>query len=157
MNTLFIFGAKYFVILSVVIAGIVLYLLPRPSQKKMLLLTIVSGVLAYATALIAGHFFQNPRPFVVGHFVPLISHAVDNGFPSDHALLTALLASVVFPFNRKASAALWLIAIFVSVSRVAVGVHHPIDVIGSFVIAIVMTVCGNWIVNRMLAKKSQAT
>ncbi len=145
MDSLFIFGAKYLFALSIIIAGGYFLLQSRPIQKKMVIFGFVSAVLTFLIALIARSIYTNPRPFVVQHFTPLIPHAPDNGFPSDHALLVGLIAAVIYPFSRKISAALWLIAIVVAGSRVYVGVHHSIDVVGSFVIAIVMTACGYWL------------
>ena len=52
-------------------------------------------------ALILGHLYYNPRPFVVGNFTPLISHSVDNGFPSDHVLLASAIASILYFFSKK--------------------------------------------------------
>lgn len=153
MNFLFIFGAKYLFVLSIVIAGIYFLLQSRPIQKKMVVLGLISAVLTSFVALIAGRIYINPRPFVVGHFIPLIPHSPDNGFPSDHALLVGLIAAVIYPFSRRISAILWLIAILVAGSRVYVGVHHPIDVVGSFVIAIVMTACGYWLTEGPLRSR----
>ncbi|MBX4195554.1 phosphatase PAP2 family protein [Candidatus Parcubacteria bacterium] len=89
-------------------------------------------------AKVANHIINNPRPFVVENFTPLISHAADNGFPSDHVLLVSALAAVVTPFSRKWSLVLWFITIFVAISRVETGVHHAADVIGSIIISILV-------------------
>jgi undecaprenyl-diphosphatase len=78
---------------------------------------------------------------VIGHFIPLVLHVPDNGFPSDHVLLTSAIASIIFPFNRGTSTAAWIVAVLVGVSRVYVGVHHPIDIIGSMVISAIVSTC----------------
>ncbi|MGH7141795.1 MAG: phosphatase PAP2 family protein [Minisyncoccia bacterium] len=139
MDTFFIFAARYFIILPAVILGI--YFLTRkwPAQKQMVLFAIPAGLLACAFGLLGGHFFFDPRPFVVGHFMPLISHAPDNGFPSDHTLLASAFAAVGMFWNKWLGLALWLIAIVIAVARVYVGVHHPLDVVASMVFAIIAT------------------
>lgn len=150
MNTFFIFGAKYLFVLSVVVAGIFFLYKPRPLQKKIAVLAALSGALSFVIGVLAGFLYVNPRPFVSEHITPLIPHAPNNGFPSDHALLVGLIASVLYPFNRRVSAVLWIIAVIVAASRVVVGVHHSLDVVASFVITTTMTACGYWLVEGPL-------
>ncbi len=83
-----------------------------------------------------GSLYYDPRPFVVGHFTPLIPHVPDNGFPSDHALLISAIAMIGMVWNRKLGSALWVLAVLVAAARVYVGVHHTIDVAGSCIISI---------------------
>lgn len=85
---------------------------------------------------ILNHFIYNSRPFVKEGFAPLITHAPDNGFPSDHMLLVSSIAIVITFYNKKLGILLWIMAILVGISRVAVGVHHPVDILGSATIAI---------------------
>ena len=91
--------------------------------------------LSYIAAKIISHFYFDPRPFVVGNFTPLIPHAADNGFPSDHTLLGAAIAFAIFRFNKKLGLLLLFFAILVGFSRVLAGVHHASDIAGSIVIA----------------------
>ena len=41
-------------------------------------------VTAYGVPLVGGAAWVDPRPFVVDGRAPLVPHADDNGFPSDH-------------------------------------------------------------------------
>lgn len=137
LDSLFIFGAKYLFILSFVIAGIYFLKLPWESKKKIAVFGVISIILIYGIAFIAGHLYDNPRPFVADHFTPLIPHDPDNGFPSDHVLMVSAIAAVVYFSNRKIGLILLGIGILVAISRVYVGVHHPIDVIASVVFSFV--------------------
>jgi undecaprenyl-diphosphatase len=139
MNTFFILSAKYLMILPVIILGIYFIKLPRSSWKNTLIFILPSLIITYIVALIAGHIYYDPRPFVVDGITPLISHAPDNGFPSDHALLVSAIAMVGIYLNRKLGITLWILAIIVAIARVYVGVHHTIDVVGSIVISIIVT------------------
>ncbi len=139
MDTFFILSAKYLYILPILILGGYFFTRKWPAQRRMALFAISAGVLTYVIGLIASHLYYDPRPFVVGHFTPLIQHAADNGFPSDHALLASVLAMVGLYWSWRLGAVLWAIAIVIAIARVYVGVHHPIDVIGSMVIAVIAT------------------
>ena len=92
--------------------------------------------LTFIVSKIGALLYFDPRPFVVGHFIPLIPHEPDNGFPSDHVLLCASIAAVVFPSNKYLGIVLLLLTLMVGVARVHTGVHHAIDIIGSLVIAL---------------------
>ena len=117
MEILTIIGAKYLFLFSILIALEALYNSDENSRKKLLYSFMIALPLAYLCGELARQIYFNPRPFVVGDFTPLVPHSPDNGFPSDHALLTGALASVVNIFNRKRALVLWLIAIAVGISR----------------------------------------
>jgi undecaprenyl-diphosphatase len=135
----FIFGAKYAMILSFVVAGGYFLKVPREEQKRMVLFAALALPLIYLTSLIASALYDNPRPFVVGNFTPLIPHAPNNGFPSDHTLLVSAIAAVCSFYSRRVGVILWVIALYVGISRVYVGVHHPVDIVGSAVIAVTVS------------------
>jgi len=124
--------------------------------KKVLPLGVISLPLTYVLGVIARSLYFNPRPFMVSGVEPLISHAADNGFPSDHTLLLASIASLVFIFNRKLAAWLWVITILVGISRVYAGVHHFIDILGSISIAIASTALVYVIIRKLWNKNNQA-
>ncbi len=136
MNAFFVFSAKYLFVLSILILGAYFFFRKWPAQKRMALFAVPAGLLTYLLGLIGNRLYYNPRPFVVGHFIPLIAHVADNGFPSDHTLLVSSLAAVGTYWNKWLGITLWVIAILVAISRVYVGLHHPIDVVASMCIAI---------------------
>ncbi|MDE2591219.1 MAG: phosphatase PAP2 family protein [Patescibacteria group bacterium] len=142
MNFLIVFTAQYVFLISIGIflayAGY-LWLNQRKTFISLLLLSIVSFPLSFVTAKVLAHFIYDPRPFVVSHVKPLFAHAADNGFPSDHMLLTMAIASVVFVYNKKLGILLTVIAVCIGAARVLANVHHIEDIVGSAVIAIAAT------------------
>lgn len=137
MKSIILFGAQYLYIASTVIFGIYFLLLPNVKKINFALFSGVDLVITYLVGLLVGNLFYNPRPFVSEHITPLFSHAPDNGFPSDHVLLTGALASIIFCYNRKLGIALYVIAILVGASRVLSGVHHWLDIFGALAVGIV--------------------
>jgi len=74
---------------------------------------------------------------VTEHVAPPFAHAADNGFPSDHTLLSMFLAARVFWYSRRWSVVLLGITVAIGATRVATHVHHPIDIIAAMDLAIV--------------------
>jgi len=134
MNLIIIFIAKYLVFISAAIAIAFFLKQSRQKQKETLVFAVILLPLSYILAKIVSHFYFDPRPFVIGHFTPLISHAADNGFPSDHTLLGAAIAFVIFHFNKKLGLWLLLFSVLMGFSRVLAGVHHTVDIVGSILI-----------------------
>lgn len=135
IDVIFIFGAKYLFVAALAVVAGCFFALPQQRKKEMVFFAVVTLPVAYLAAKIAGMLYFDPRPFAAGHFVPLIPHVADNGFPSDHALLTFSVAFLLYPFNKKGALITAVFAVLVGISRVYVGVHHPVDIIGSAVIA----------------------
>jgi undecaprenyl-diphosphatase len=157
MHEFIIIVAKYFVILSIIGVAIATVALSTSQRLKFFGVVAIGGVITLLLARLSSHFYHDPRPFVVGKFVPLIPHGNDNGFPSDHTLISAFLAYATLYFSKKIGWTLVSIAVLIGISRVAAGVHHFTDIIGSFVIAGL----GCWIaillVNRLTKKSLSPT
>ena len=140
LDTLAVYGAEYLYIVLLAIALVWYLRQPRRAQIEMIAWGIVALPLMYFLLIVAGMVYFDPRPFVVGDFTPLIPHAPDNGFPSDHTLLCSSTASIVFFYDKKLSGFLWFLTALVGSSRVYTGLHHPLDIIASVVIAIILSV-----------------
>lgn len=142
MENLIIFGARYLTAVMIVIAVVYFFRQSRKRKIEMTVFAIVTLPAIYLASRIASLLYFNPRPFVVGPpaggFVPLIEHANNNGFPSDHTLLSVAIAMVIFFYNKKLGSLLLLLALLVGTARVLAGVHHALDIFGSFAIAIVV-------------------
>lgn len=142
VNVLAILFAKYVYLVIIAIAVIYGFLQPRSTQKKMVIIAVICLPIIFIVAKIASHFFYDPRPFVVHHIKPLIPHASDNGFPSDHTLISAAFASILFVFSKKWGIIAGVLAVLVGASRVYAQIHSPIDILGSIVISIAVV----WVV-----------
>lgn len=153
MDIIFIFGANYLYLIALIIAAFFFLRLSWQEKKQIVLFGCIALPIMYLILLLVAHFYYDPRPFVVGHFTPLVPHDPDNGFPSDHTLLLSAVASLLYPFNKRGSYLLWLFTIVVGVSRVYVGIHHPIDVIGSMIIALIGSYVGYQILQIMKKRK----
>lgn len=141
MHDLFvIFCAKYLVYVAVALFLAYFFVARRRTKRKMLLLSVISLPLVYIIAKVAGWFYFDPRPFVVGDFTPLIAHVADNGFPSEHTLFASALAAIITLFSPRVGIVLWGMAFLVGLARVFAGVHHFADIAGAVVISTVVVV-----------------
>lgn len=139
MDSIIIFGAKYLYLVVVILALFYLLILPKKESSRVIVAALIALPLSYLVAKGLSALYYDPRPFVVGQFVPLIPHAPDNGFPSDHTLFVSAIAAVIFAFERRLGLALFVVAALVGWSRVGAGVHHLTDIVGSMIIASVVT------------------
>lgn len=153
MHGLDTFIAKYFILISIITALFVWYRLPRAKKQSYIITAFVGAILAEVLAKIAGAMFYNPRPFVQGHFQPYFAHGNDNGFPSDHTLLAAYLALLVWRYDKKLGYGLGVIALLIGLSRVIAGVHHVVDIIGSVIIAALAVYLAGLIVHKLWHQK----
>jgi undecaprenyl-diphosphatase len=152
MDFLIVFGAKYLVFFVVLGSLIVLTLIDKREQRKFLFATVIAGVTATILKQVASSVYDDPRPFTQGVHA-LIAHSIENGFPSDHTVLSFCAAALAFDFRRKIGLCLLLLSALVGISRVLAGVHHPIDVIAGAAIGILATWFAIWVVHRLDSRK----
>ncbi len=149
INLLIVFVAQYAFLISIFVLVVFGLKVDSQTRKRLIILTLLSFILSYVLAKVSALFIYDPRPFVTQHLQPLFPHAPDNGFPSDHTLLSTAIASVVFAFNKRWGVFLFVLALAIGLARVLAHVHQPLDIIGSVVIAVSMT----WIASLVLEKK----
>ena len=134
-----IFGANYLYLVLLFAALAWFVIQPRSDQIDMAIWGLVALPTMYLLLILAGIVYFDPRPFVAENFTPLITHAPDNGFPSDHTLLCSATSSIVFCLDKRMSSVLWLLTALVGASRVYTGLHHPLDILTSVIIAFTVT------------------
>ena len=122
------------------------------NSKKMLILSGISLPLTIIGIFILNYLYYNSRPFVITHFDPIVSHIPDNGFPSDHAALTFLIALIIYKFNRKIGIFLFLISILVSITRIYIGLHHFVDILAGMLLAVVSVILSQAIIKNFILK-----
>lgn len=149
MNTLIADLAQYGFILSILVAFIVWLRLPRRQKLELLVAGLIGSALCFALIKLGGALYYDPRPFVTEHVAPLFPHPADNGFPSDHTVLTMLVGMCVFVVSRRWGLVLIAISLLAGVARVLSHVHSPIDILGAVAMAAVAAAVG-WLLTRWI-------
>jgi undecaprenyl-diphosphatase len=138
MDVIIVIIASYFIAIPLTV---VIYQLFTISSKqlryKLMTILVVTGVISIILAKLGSMIINDPRPFMAGNFNPKIISSTDNGFPSDHTLLAASIAWAMRVVSKKLSYVLLGVALLVGLARMAAGVHHSWDVLGSFVITLI--------------------
>lgn len=138
LDVIMIFSAKYLPIIFAV-ALIVAYLSFRADQQRMAVLAGISALIALGIAQSIAFLDPRPRPYLTHVAHLLIERSNDPSFPSDHATFSFAIATMIWLYNRKAGVILIGLAGLVGFSRVYVGTHYPMDVIGGAALGIVVS------------------
>jgi undecaprenyl-diphosphatase len=95
------------------------------------------ALLALGVNVLIGFVWPEPRPFMMGVGHTWITHAADASFPSDHM---TVFMSIGLTFLLAGSLGIGLAvlggAVAVAWARVFLGVHFPLDMLGSVGVAI---------------------
>ena len=85
----------------------------------------------------------------------------DPSFPSDHAAAAFAIAFAVLAFSRKAGIGFLLAATVIGLSRVALGLHYPSDVLAGILVgwtaAMLVTRLGAPLLARIVSIVSRVT
>ena len=111
--------------------------------KKQILKAFIFTSIAILISQCISHVYYHPRPFVMDVGRTLIYHAPNGSFPSDHMLIFSSIAfSYLFSAQRKLGVFLLIMAWLVAWSRVYLGVHFPLDMLGAFLLAFALNFFG---------------
>jgi undecaprenyl-diphosphatase len=153
MNEIIILSAEYLFAVVVLLILIAWWMVAKKDRIRIASMIILAGIIAFILSRIASKLYYDPRPFVVEHVKPLIPHAPDNGFPSDHALLTGTLTAVTFFFNKKIASVMVILTIIVGVARVLAKVHSPLDIGSGWIFGIIGAVASYYLISWYFDKK----
>ncbi|APH19006.1 PAP2 superfamily protein [Clostridium botulinum] len=120
--------------------------------RKVAINTFIIAVINLTISFIIGGVYYVDRPFVHNKVNLLCIHAKNSSLPSDHAIGTMSTALGLRKYNKLLSLILAVFSIIVGFSRVYVGHHYPLDIIGAYIIVFAT----NYIYNLKLRNKVES-
>jgi len=153
MDYAFAFALNGFALRSALAAGLAIFLASYliwfeaaavfcfwlADRKKRMLAAfsaVVSAALSWLLSQGLGLVYFRPRPFAdhAGIHTLIVKSGLEKSFPSDHVVIAFALAAAVALINRRWGLWLLISAAFISVGRIAVGVHYSTDVLAGAII-----------------------
>lgn len=152
-DNLMIFGARFVIYLTFLIMFILIFK-GGSKEKKAMLLAILSMPITVLVIMGIHLFLYEPRPFVTYHFTPLYPYNPDASFPSRHASFMSIIAFSYLYYKSKWSFLFLFLMLLVDISRIYVGVHYPIDILGGFIVGIISLILAKQIIKLLKLKFS---
>lgn len=143
----------------VVIALVIGMLAQRPWRRRLTVFFFagLSVILARGVVqTLINYFFPIERPFVARGFEPLISFPELPSFPSGHAVVFFALATVVFlQMSSRWGIVMYFFAALIGVSRIFIGLHYPVDIIGGAVIGMLIPIIVRLLLPALAVAKAE--
>lgn len=104
--------------------------------------TVVTGFVAWAAAIAFKSLFTLARPFLVTELdiTPLFTYGAFDTFPSGHAALFMALGLIAWFHDRVVGVVVLFSALLIGIARVMSGVHFPLDILGGYLLGILVVV-----------------
>ncbi len=138
IDDLAIIAAKYMPLIIIIGLGY-LWIKNQNKRRDIVLYAVYAAIIGLTLNYIIGIFYFHPRPFTIPIGTLLFPYTSDSSFPSDHATLMFSVSWILIYFKETRSFGyLFLILGFIGgFARVFSGIHFPLDIAGSFVVAII--------------------
>jgi undecaprenyl-diphosphatase len=129
-----------------VIVGLILLLWKGDKNKRAILPLLFLTILVtdQVSSSLIKHLVQRPRPchiidgtYIMENLRLLVTCGAGFSFPSSHAANSFAVTTLFTIYYPKVSWIFILFALLVSFSRIYVGVHYPLDVVGGAVTGVI--------------------
>ncbi len=136
LDNVMIFITNYVIYLSLLLAFLLTFK-GKSEEKKAFLLIILGIPISILFIMVIHLFITEPRPFVTFNFIPLADNKVDLSFPSRHATIMAVIAFSYTYLKSRWTLVFLILMVLVGISRIYVGVHYPLDILGGFITGLI--------------------
>ncbi|WP_048140937.1 MULTISPECIES: undecaprenyl-diphosphatase [unclassified Methanosarcina] len=137
LDSTMIFAAQYLICIFAIYLAYTWF--AKNEYRQEALFAGYAALLGLGINLIITQFYFHPRPFMVPTGTLLIAHAAESSFPSDHATIMISVSLMLLTFKdfRRSGAVFFILAFISGLARVYSGLHFPMDMAGSLLVALV--------------------
>jgi undecaprenyl-diphosphatase len=109
----------------------------------------IAAILArFGITTLIRHFWQRSRPFINNNVNLVVNYSNESSFPSGHAAFFFAIATVVYLHNKKAGILFFVGALLISLGRIFVGIHWPLDILAGAIVGIF----SGWLASKIFRK-----
>lgn len=117
-------------------------------KMKEILYVFFVGASAYISSVVLKGIFNRLRPFEVHQNVVQLFEETTSAFPSSHAAFYMALGISVYFIHKKVGSVLIFFALIIGIVRIIAGVHYPVDILGGYVLGIIIAVFFNYLFKK---------
>lgn len=152
LDYLMVYSTKYLLIVTVIL----MFILAKNGgvkERKAFILSLLAIPVSIALIKIIHLVYFEPRPFMTFPILPLVTEATAS-FPSRHVTIMSIFAFASTYYKHQWNVLIVILMAIVGVSRIYVGVHYPIDIIGGILTGLVSIIIAKQVVKFLKVRFS---
>jgi undecaprenyl-diphosphatase len=127
------FSSKFFSIIYFAVGGWLIY----NSDPRLRTFIFIPAAVYLLVKLIPG-LYNRRRPFAEYGLQNLVKQREDHAFPSTHTASSLIISLVVLKISFELGIIMLVLAVITAFTRIMVGVHYPSDILGGWLIALML-------------------
>lgn len=128
-----LFISNILIYVLVIFTIIISYLVRRDIFNIVLMLGV--SVFAFLSSYLIKIISKIPRPFIELKLTPLFMES-GFSFPSSHVTVISAISVIAWNIDYRLGIIFFAFTLLVAISRMIIGVHYPIDVLGGLIIGV---------------------
>ena len=139
-----LFVSNILIYILVILAIIISFFIRRDIFDVILLLS--AGASSWIASYVIKNITHISRPFVELNLTPLFMES-GFSFPSSHVTAISAISVIIWSIDYRLGIVFFIFTIMVAVSRMVIGVHYPVDVIGGLILGVLIGLSVLWFYN----------
>ncbi len=127
------FSSKFFSTIYFAVGGWLIY----NSDPRLRTFILIPASVYLIVKLIPG-LYNRRRPFAEYGLQNLVKQREDHAFPSTHTASSLIISLVVLKISFELGIIMLVLAVITAFTRIMVGVHYPSDILGGWLIALML-------------------